>query len=105
MPKDKGKGKAIDYSEQEENTDTDNALLEYFSNLIEKRDALQSEYERANKLCNKTNLDEHTAYMDYIGKQLDGIQNEIDDLVDQSGFIDPAEDETEEEDSENDKPK
>ena len=87
---DKGKGKAN--NEEDKQQEDSSNLLNYFNNLVEKRDALQAQYEYANREWNLSGSNKDKAYMDSIGKELDETQEAIDDLVAYEGFLDPADD-------------
>ena len=82
---DKGKGKMIENEED----DTESALLEYWYNLLGQRDELIEEYEQANRNFNKSGSSQDEASLRYIEKLIDNLDNEIEDLKDQKGYIDP----------------
>lgn len=83
---DKGKGKAD--SENQE----DLRLLDYFNNLLAKRTDLTEEYEAANKLWKESDLEEDKINLDRIGIELDATHKSIEEIVNQTDLLDPADD-------------
>jgi hypothetical protein len=86
---DKGKGKADPKEDNE--TQDDPSLLEYFYKLLEKRDELISQYEEASRVYNVSETEENKLRHDQLANQLDEIENDIDAMKDH-GFLDPADD-------------
>jgi len=88
--KDKGKDKVV--SEQEDNTERERNLLKQFNDLVEKRAVLQNNWEEANKAWKKSGSDQDKFIAEMLGNQLDQVNDSIQDMVDNEGFLDPADD-------------
>lgn len=83
----KGKGKAD--PEQVGQEDERSNLVAIFSDLINKRDELIDEYEKANRTWNASNLEKDKIYMDRVAHELDAAEEVIKELSRDYDLIDP----------------
>ena len=92
----KGKGKAD--PEQVDQEDERSNLVAIFSDLINKRDELIDEYEKANRTWNASNLEKDKVYMDRVAHELDAAEEVIKELSREYDLIDPYASEEDDED-------
>jgi hypothetical protein len=83
----KGKGKAEPEQVSQENERSN--IMSIFNDLINRRDELIDQYEKANRAWNVSNLEKDKVYMDKVVSELDAAEKVIKELSREYDLIDP----------------
>ena len=76
--------------EEEEEENNENHSVEYFEDLLKKRDNYLNDYEFYNKKWKESESNLDKAKMEECGNKLDEVELEIEELKEKEGFADPA---------------